>query len=162
MWLDNEHLKDDNESIRRKIIGYVGIADLPDGSSRLQFDYTGFEHSSSPLEHEMDVICFTSVDAIKAYMLRPESLKFANFPPSKFSIISNRRLLVGDQGLCRFLDDPTTPWAFSFPSIMIFYGGNPEGLEVLDGRPNATKSIFVDDCVAFITFGHLIPSFNSL
>jgi hypothetical protein len=154
--LDDEPRKREHNDISSSILGYVGFKDLPDGNSQLEFDF-----SYILPDHQMDVFCFKSVDAIKAFMLKPENLMFASFPPSKFGIISNRRLFVGDKGLGRFFNDPDTPWAFSYPPILIFYGGNPEGLDVLKDWPHAMKTTLVRDCVAFITFGCMtFPSYK--
>ncbi len=153
MWLDDNPRSSENEFIRRGIPGYVGITDLPDGNVSLQFDFTNIEPAN-----QLAVHCFKTVQAIKAFMT--DNLSFANYPPSMFRIISNRRLFIGDGGLCRFLDDPATRWAFTYPSTMIFYGGNPQGLEILEGRPNAVKSVNAHDCIAFTSFGFMLPSFS--
>lgn len=155
MWLDDKPLSKENELIRKGIPGYLGISDSPGGCVSLDFDFRNVDPAN-----QLQVHCFKTVEAIKDFMVHPENLKFANYPPSMFRIISNRRLFIGDAGLCKFLDDPTTPWAFTYPSTMIFYGGNPEGLENLEDRPNAVKSVFSHDCIAFISFGFMLPSFS--
>jgi len=155
LWLDDNPQRDENEFIRKGIPGYVGMTNLPDGNISLQFDFRNIEPAN-----QLDVHCFKTVEAIKAFMMQPDNLKFANFPPSMFRIISNRRLFIGDGGLCKFLDDPSTPWAFTYPSTMIFYGGITEGLEILEDRPNAVKSVFPHDCIAFTSFGFMLPSFS--
>ena len=151
LWLDGD--PQGNEQIRRSIPGYVGMKQIQDGSVLLEFDFSHVEPSE-----QMDVYCFSSVDAIKSFMTRPDNLKFLTYPTSMFRIISNRRLFIGDSGLRAFLDDPRTRWAFSYPSTMIFYGGNPEGLECVRDRPNTVMSTASRDCVAFISFGHMFPS----
>ena len=106
----------------------------------------------------MDVYCFKTVEAIKEFMMQPDILKFANAPPSMFRIISNCRMFIGDGGLCKFLDDPSTPWAFTYPATMIFHGAITEGLEILEGRPNAVKSSSPNDVIAFVSFGFMLPA----
>jgi hypothetical protein len=153
LWLDDDPHQEDIEQIRRGILGYVGVRDEDDGGFRVLFDFTDVKP-----ENQMNVHCFASVDAITAFMLQHH--KLAHLPSSLLRIISNRRLFVGEHGLCKFLDDPSTPWAYSFPSTMIFYGGNPEGLDILEGRPNAFKSTFTRDCISFVTFGYVMPAFD--
>ena len=154
LWLDDETHR--NENIRKGIPGYMGITDLPDGSISLQFDFRNIEPAN-----QLDVHCFKTVESIKAFMMKPENLRFANFPPSMFRIISNRRLFIEDGGLCGFLDSPTTPWAFTYPSTMIFNGAVHDGVDVLDSRPNIVKSTLSRDCISFISFGFMLPSFSS-
>ncbi len=147
LWLDDQPHRPENEFIRQGILGCVGIQDSTDGNLRLLLDFSGIHP-----EKQVDVHIFNSVDAIQAFMLRPENLRFASLPPAVFRIVSNRRLFVGSTGLCAFLDDPASPWASCHPCIMIFYGGNPEGLEVLNGRPNAFKTTSLTECLSFMTF----------
>jgi len=154
LWLDDE--PQNNEEIRRGIPGYLGITELPNGSVSLQFDFRNIEPAN-----QLDVHCFKTVQAMQAFMMQPENLRFANFPPSMFRIISNRRLFIGDGGLCKFLDDPATAWAFTYPSTMIFYCGASDGLEFVSSRPNVVKSTHSRDCVAFMTYGFLLPSFST-
>ena len=153
LWLDDEPQR--NESIRRGIPGYLGLTELPTGNMSLQFDFKNIDPAN-----QLDVHCFKTVQAMQAFMMHPENLRFANFPPSMFRIISNRRLFIGEGGLCRFLDDPGTQWAFTYPSTMIFYGGVHNGLEFLNSRPNTVKSTLERDCIAFISFGFMLPSFS--
>jgi len=154
LWLDDETHR--NENIRKGIPGYMGFTDLPDGSISLQFDFRNIEPAN-----QLDVHCFKTVESIRAFMMKPENLRFANFPPSMFRIISNRRLFIEDGGLCGFLDSPTTPWAFTYPSTMIFNGAVHDGVDVLDSRPNIVKSTLSRDCISFISFGFMLPSFSS-
>lgn len=155
MWLDDDPVS--NEKIRKDIPGYAGVAEVSDGVAMLRFEF-----SSAKAANDMDVYCFTSVAAITSFMLRPENVKFASSPSSSFRIISNRRLFIGGDGLCAFLDNPCSNWGFAYPSTMIFYGGNPKGLEFVDNRPNTVKTTASRDCVAFLSFGSIFPSIRSL
>jgi hypothetical protein len=153
LWLD--HDPSSNEKICKDIPGYVGMIETRDGSA-LQFDFSNVDH-----ENQMDVYCFKSVEAIKQFMMRPENIKLAYCPSSVFRIISNRRLFIGEDGLCSFLDNSSSPWGFAYPFTMIFYGGVPTGLEFIDTRPNTVKSTASRDCVAFASFGSIFPSIRN-
>jgi hypothetical protein len=153
LWLD--HDPSSNEKVCKDIPGYVGMIETRDGSA-LQFDFANVDP-----ENQMDVYCFKSVEAIKQFMMRPENFKLAYCPSSVFRIISNRRLFIGEEGLCAFLDNSSSPWGFAYPFTMIFFGGVPTGLEFVDTRPNTVKSTASRDCVAFASFGSIFPSIRN-
>jgi hypothetical protein len=146
LWLDDQPNRPENQFIRQGILGCVGMEDGPE-DLRLLFDFSAVKPENQVLVH-----FFKSMTTMAAFMLRPENLGLASLPAAMFRIVTNRRLFVGREGLSSFLDEPTSPWASTFPSTMIFYGGNPEGLEILEGRPNAVKTTSLHECLLFMTF----------
>ncbi len=146
MWLDDQPNRPENQFIRQGILGCVGMEDGPE-DLRLLFDFSAVKPENQVLVH-----FFKSMTTMAAFMLRPENLGLASLPAAMFRIVTNRRLFVGRESLSSFLDEPTSPWASTFPSTMIFYGGNPEGLENLEGRPNTVKTTSLHECLLFMTF----------
>ncbi len=146
LWLDDQPNRRENQFIRQGILGCVGMEDGPE-DMRLLFDFSAVKPENQVLVH-----FFKSISTMTAFMRRPENLGLASLPAAMFRIVTNRRLFVGPEGLSAFLDEPTSPWARTFPCTMIFYGGNPEGLETVEGRPNTIKTTSLHECLLFMTF----------
>ncbi len=104
-----------------------------------------------PLEDQVDVHLFTSVDKIVEFLRQPNQHKLTQYPPSLFRIVTNRRLFVGDDGFCAKLSGIPN-WQSAFPAIMVFHGGCDDGLDALKGRPNLCVTQSSEECAAFVSF----------
>ena len=171
MWLDNNHddPKAGNPKIRCSIPGYTGCKELkrckdgqilvePNGQILVEPNNVGIS-----LENQVDVYLFNSSAAILDFLNGEKQRKFTKYPGSLFRIVSNRRLFVGETGLCKLIDDNPV-WQFVFPAIMVFHGDNQagkivlEGLQELKGRSNITCTSKLVDCMSFVAFGAIMPA----
>jgi hypothetical protein len=112
LWLDDTD-SPENARVLRDIPGHKNSkpSQLPE-----HFDGTFlFEahNANISLTDQVDVILFTSVEAISAYLSTPSYTKFAKYPKSLFRIICNERML---EPLLEFLDSRSI-FAGSFPAI---------------------------------------------
>ncbi len=114
------------------------------------------DNSRILLEDQVDVFLFTSCAAILSF-LNGAGSKFVKYPGSLFRIVSNRRLFVGEEGLCKLIDDHPL-WQYVFPRIMVFHGADNTGLQALKSRSNITCTSKTDDCMSFVAFGAIISA----
>ena len=149
LWLDDHPDSPENLRIRNGIPGHVNskpTAGLSDGRLSLVSDNKGI-----PLEDQVDVTLFTSVDAIETFLNDPNQHKFIKYPCSMFRIVSNRRLFVGQSGLfARMSANPH--WCSAFPAIMVFHGSCDDGLDLFKSRPNMKITRHSEECVSFVSF----------
>lgn len=149
LWLDDNPNSPENSRIRRSIPGHSSskaVEELGDGRLSLAADNTGIS-----LEDQVDVSLFTTVDALDKYLCDPSHHKFANYPPSLFRIVTNRRLFVGADGLCSRMSRHAN-WRSAFPATLVFHGAVHDGLHDLMGRPNLTITQVAAHCEAFVSF----------
>ncbi len=102
LWLDDWPDRDDNLRIRSKIpgAGWFEVAVVQPQEGRVSYklnDAATDKKSTDALKREdqVDFTLFTSVAAMVAFLSDSAQSKFANYPPSLFRIISNRRLFLG-------------------------------------------------------------------
>jgi hypothetical protein len=157
LWLDDHPDSPENIRIRNGIPGHVHskpIAGLSDGRLSLVSDNTNI-----PLEEQVDVTLFTSVDAIENFLNDPKQHKFIKYPCSMFRIVSNRRLFVGQNGLfARMSANPY--WRSAFPAILVFHGSCDDGLDLVQSRPNMKITRQSEECVSFVSFQTAEVSFS--
>jgi hypothetical protein len=149
LWLDDNPESPENSRIRRGIPGHRSSKcseELGEGRFSLVAD-----NRDIPLEDQVDVTLFTSVDAIEAFLRHPNQLKFIKYPPSLFRIVTNRRLFVGSSGLSSRMRNMHA-WKSTFPAIMIFHGTCDDELGNFRGRPNLSITRSADECEAFVSF----------
>ena len=107
-----------NTRIRLSIPGHGSthnLEGLNEGRLALNADNTGI-----PFEDQVDVILFTTVEALDAYLCHPNQLKFVKYPTSLFRIVTNHRLYVGPDGLLsRMTRNPL--WCSAFPATLVLY-----------------------------------------
>ncbi len=146
LWLGDRHDSAENLRIRRAIPGHHSdeVSSSSEDMRVLAADNKGIN-----LEDQIDVILFTSVAAVTAYLSHADQAKLAKYPPSMFRIICNRRM---SDSLLLFLDSGSNVSGIS-PAILVNHDDG--GLSLTQPklrRPNLIDSDQFSVCQAFASF----------
>jgi hypothetical protein len=105
------------------------------------------DNTGIALEDQVDVILFTSVVAMTAYLSHANQAKLAKYPSSLFRIICTRRM---SDSLLRFLDSDSNV-SGSLPAILVKHNDG-DLMQPMQRRPNLIESAQLAVCEMFVSF----------